>query len=51
MGVQDGQRAEIEKVGKMVKKVYYSSFAVIVRCADNNLFFHLTQIVAWFMGH
>lgn len=50
-GFQDGQRAEIEKVGKMVEKVYHSSFAAIVRCANNNPIFQLTQIAAWFMEH
>jgi len=48
---QDGQRAEIEKVGKMMQKVYHISFAVILRCADSNPIFQLTQIAAWFMGH
>lgn len=45
-GFQGGQRAEIEKVGKMVEKVYHISFADIVRCADDNLSFQLTQIAA-----
>ena len=48
---QGGQRAEMEKVEKMVEKVYHFSFAGIVRCADNNPFFQLTRIAAWFMGH
>lgn len=41
----------MEKVEKMVEKVYPISFAGIVRCADNNPIFQLTQIAAWFMGH
>ncbi len=41
----------MEKVEKMVEKVYHFSFAGIVRCADNNPIFQLTQIAAWFMGH
>lgn len=48
---QGGQRAEMEKVEKMVEKVYHFSFAGIVRCADNNPIFQLTRIAAWFMGH
>lgn len=50
-GFQGGQRAEIEKVGKMVEKVYHFSFVGSLRCADDNLSFQLTQIAAWFMGH
>ncbi len=41
----------MEKVEKMVEKVYPISFAGIVQCADNNPIFQLTQIAAWFMGH
>lgn len=51
MGFQGGQRAEMEKVEKMVEKVYPISFAGIVRYADNNPIFQLTRIAAWFMGH
>lgn len=50
-GFQGGQRAEMEKVEKMVEKVYPISFAGIVRCADDNLIFQLTEIAAWFMWH
>ena len=50
-GFQGGQRAEMEKVEKMVEKVYPISFAGIVWYADNNPIFQLTRIVAWFMGH
>ena len=41
----------MEKVEKMVEKVYPISFAGIVRYADNNPIFQLTRIAAWFMGH
>ncbi len=41
----------MEKVEKIVEKVYHFSFASIVRCADDNPIFQLTQIAAWFMGH
>lgn len=48
---QGGQRAEMEKVEKMVEKFYPISFASIVRCADDNPIFQLTRIATWFMVH